>query len=558
MRGDLLLIACFALLKLLIHLFYNRYYGYHLDELYFLSCGRHLSFGYVDHGPWVPWMARLSEELFGDSLSALRLIPALTGSLSLFIVGWMTRALGGGRFAITLACLGYLIAPVFLLPGNILSLPSFEPFFWGLSALLLIRLIQMRNYRLLETTSAMDSRLRGNDETNDTLRKSSFPRRRESTASSLLRFLFQNDKRLWLWIGVVVGFGLLNKHSMVFFIAGLFVGILATPLRKDLLTPWPWGGLGIAFLIFSPNLWWQIRNGWPTLEFLTALNRGTMSRIPLQEFLLGQVLYVHPTNALLWVTGLCYFLFNRRAVSPEAGPGSRYRLLAWIYLTVLAILVVAKGKIYYLGPAYPMLIAGGGVSVEGFIQRRNLRSLKIILPILFVIGGLIVAPVGLPILPIEKLDGYVRATSLGALKNSYELTGVFHDQFGWKEKASLVAEVYHGLPEEEREECVILARHYGEAGAVDLYGPALGLPPAVCGHLTYFLWGPGPKEGKIAVTLGISGEELRRLYEEVTLVKVISYEEPTQGNRRTPVHLCRKPRMTLQEVWPRLREGAFD
>lgn len=510
MRGDLLLIASFALLKLLIHLFFNRYYGYHVDELYFLSCGRHLDFGYVDHGPWVPWMARLSQELFGDSLSALRLIPALAGSLSIFLVGWMTRVLGGGRFAITLSCLGFLIAPIYLLPGNILSLPSFEPFFWTLSVLLLIRLIQTGN------------------------------------------------QRLWLWIGLVVGFGLLNKHSMLFFIAGLFTGVMATPLRKDLVTPWPWAGLGIAFAIFAPNLWWQIQNGWPTLEFLSALNRNTMSRISLTEFLLGQLLYVHPFNAILWLSGLGFFLFGIRTSSESALPGRYYRPLVWIYFTVLAILVVAKGKIYYLGPAYPMLFAGGGVALEGFTQAHSLRWLKGLLPVLLVTGGLISAPIGLPILPIEKLNGYVNSLTLGAIQNSSELTGVFHDQFGWQEKVAKVAEVYRGLPEEERKACVIACRHYGEAGAVDLFGPALGLPSAVCGHLTYYLWGPGPKEGKIAVTLGIPGEELHRLYDEVTLVTVVTCPDCSRWNKEAPIHICRKPRVTLQEVWPSLRGDAFD
>ncbi len=510
MRGDLLLIAFFSLLKLLLHLYYNRYYGYHLDELYFLSCGRHLSFGYVDHGPWVPWMARLSQELFGDSLAGLRLIPALAGSCTVFLVGWITRLLGGGRFAITLSCLGFLIAPLYLMAGNILCLPAFEPLFWTLSALLLIRLIQTGN------------------------------------------------KHLWLWIGLVVGVGLLNKHSMLFFIAGVFVGMVATPMRKDLLTPWPWAGLGIAFAVFAPNLVWQIRNGWPTLEFLSALNRHTMSRISLNEFLAGQLLYVHPFNALLWLTGLGFFLLGIKTHSDGSLPGRYYRLLAWIYFTVLAILVAAKGKIYYLGPAYPMLLAGGAVAVEGFIKSHRLGWLKVALPAFLVTGGLITAPIGLPILPIEKLNGYVNTLTMGAIQNSHELTGVFHDQFGWEEKVNKVAEVYHGLPEEDRAECVIACRHYGEAGAVDLYGPALELPAAVCGHLTYYLWGPGPKEGKIAVTLGIPGEELLRLYDEVTLAAMVTCEECSRGNVEVPIHICRKPKMPLQEVWPSLRGEAFD
>ena len=346
-NGFLLVLSA---VKLLLHLPVLHRYGYHNDELYFIACGRHFSFGFVDHPPFVPWMARFATDLFGPSLFGLRIIPALAGCSAVFLTGLLVRRMGGGRFAQGLACAATIIAPVFLRTGNMLAIPSFEPLFWLGCSYLLVRLIQ------------------------------------------------EDEHRLWLWLGLVAGAGLLNKHSMLFFGAGLLVGLLLTPLRKHLQTPWPYLGGAVAFLIFLPNLLWQISNGWPTVGFLVDLNARVMGDIAVFQFLAGQVLYLHPLNTLIWTPGLL-FLFASRTGRP-------YRALGWIFVVVFLLLLVAKSKIYYLAPAYPALFAAGSIAIEQW-TRLTRRWLRPTLITALVAGGVALGPVALPLLSINATDRFM-------------------------------------------------------------------------------------------------------------------------------------------------------
>lgn len=314
-RNDLTVLAGLAIFKLFIHLPVLTRYGYHHDELYFIACGRHLSVGYVDHAPLVPWIAWLSTTLFGDSLFALRILATLSTAMTVFMVGLLVKRLGGGRFAQVAAGVGMIIAPVFLRTGNMLCLPAFEPLFWVLASYMVVRIIQ------------------------------------------------ENNPRLWLWVGIIVGAGMLNKHSMLFFGFGLVVGMLLTPMRKHFKSPWLYAGGGIALLIILPNLIWQITHGWPTLNFILNLKTGVMSGISAIQFLVGQFLYLHPFNAVLWISGLAFFLFHKTEKS--------YRILGWIWVSVFILLLVTKSKIYYLAPAYAAIIAGGGMAVERWVLKKE-------------------------------------------------------------------------------------------------------------------------------------------------------------------------------------------
>ena len=227
--GDWRFPGSLALLKVLIHLPILGRYGYHHDELYFLACGQRLALGYVDHAPLVPWIARLADELFGQSLYGLRILAVLAGAGAVFLAGLLTRRLGGGRFAQLSACLSMLVAPVYLRSGNMLCLPAFEPLFWTAGFYLVARILQ------------------------------------------------EDQPRLWPWVGLVVGVGLLNKHSMLFFALALVVALLLTPERRQFRSPWLYAGGAVATVVFLPNIVWQIANEWPTVEFLRHLNRETMA-----------------------------------------------------------------------------------------------------------------------------------------------------------------------------------------------------------------------------------------------------------------------------------------
>jgi len=499
--SDLAILFYLAAFKLVLHLYFNRYYGYQRDELYFIACGEHLAWGYVDVGPLAMWLGRLSREVLGESLSALRFLPAVAGAVTVFLTGLLARELGGRRYAQCLAALSIIIAPVWLQSGNILALPSFEPLFWVLCAYLVVRIIKTDN------------------------------------------------PRLWLWVGVVAGIGLLNKPSMAFFGVALVIGLLLTPHRKYLTDKWLWAGGAIAFVIVLPYLYWQMTHGWATLQFLIGMNRGLMTRIPRVLFAIGQVFYVHPVNVAVWLAGLGYYLVSKE--------GKAYRPLGWVYVIVCLFMVIVQSKIYYLAPAYPMLLAAGAVAIERFVERRRLRWLRVAAPAALVAGGLATVPIGLPVLPIDKLDAYVNAITGGALEHVYEVTGTFHDQFGWEDKAAVVADVYHGLPPEDKAKCMIFAGNFGQAGAIDFYGAKYGLPPATCAHQNYFFWGPPERDPELAVVLGVRPERLEMVFGRIEQVALIECPECLPFEDNLPVYLCREPKVSLEDFWPTLRAVAF-
>ena len=494
-RGDLAFLGLFAAIKLLLHLPILGRYGYHHDELYFLACGQHLSFGYVDHAPLVPWIARLADELFGQSVYGLRIFATLAGAAAVYLTGLLTRRLGGGRFAQTVACLSMLIAPVYLRTGNMLTIPSFEVLFWILGSYLVVRIVQEEN------------------------------------------------PQLWLWVGLVAGAGLLNKHSMAFFGLGLVAALALTPERKHFKSPWLYLGGAVALLVFAPNLVWQMSNSWPTAQFLLALNEGTMSGISVLQFVAGQLLYLNLFAAAVWIAGLWHFFST---------PGERYRVLGWIWVTVFVLLIVIKSKIYYLAPAYPALLAGGGLAFERLVERGR-AWLRPAATWGLVAGGLVFLPISLPFLSINALERYVTTVTFGAFENVYELTGDLRGMFGWPERVQAVAEVYDRLPPEERERAVILASSYGKAGAIDYFGGAHGLPKATSVHMTYHLWGlpEGPIETLIAV--GIPPDQLEKLYEEVTVEARLELENVNPWDREFEVAVCRRPKVDLHEIWAKNR-----
>jgi hypothetical protein len=409
----------------------------------------------------------------------------------------MARRLGGGPFAQALACLSFLIAPLYLRLGTFLNIPSFEVLFWSLASYLLIVLLQ------------------------------------------------EDRPRLWLWIGAIVGLGLLNKHSMLLFGVVLGVGLLLTPTRRYLRSQWLWLGGAIALLVFLPNLTWQMTHGFPTLEFIRNLNRDVMSRVSAGEFLLGQVLYMHPLLLPVWMAGLAWYLFS--------ADGKPYRILGWMFIVALAVLLATKSKVYYLAPTFPMLIASGAVATEQWLTRLEKRRLRPAILSLLVLGGLAFIPLALPILPIDTLDRAIPRATFGLVQDPFELTEHFHKEFGWEEQVAAVARVVHSLPETDRAEVSILAGNYGEAGAIDFFGPEHGLPKAISGHHSYYLWGPGDASGDVVISLGVPLEVLTGIFARVEEVARIHHPHALPLESDLPIYLCRQPRMSMESAWPRLR-----
>jgi hypothetical protein len=487
--------AHLALVSFVAHMIYGGSFGYHHDEVYFAATGRRWEFGYVDNPPLVPWIGAISEWLFGGALRGLRLFPALATSAAIYLTGSLCRRLGGGTFAQGIAALAVLVAPVYLRTGNLLCIPAFEPLYWVAASYLVVRIID------------------------------------------------EERPRLWMWIGLIAGVGLMTKHTMLFFGFGLVIGLLMTPERKQFKSAWLWAGGAIAVLVFSPNLMWQIQNGWPTLEFIRGLNANTMSDISKVEFLLGQLIYENIFSAPIWIMGIVFFFTES---------GRRYRDLGWIYITVLAFLLAVGSKIYYLAPAYLALFAGGAVQLEAWLNARSGRNLKPAFVALLVFGGLFLAPVSLPMLPIDMTDRYVKVATFGAIKNAHELTGDLHDQFGWEELVQLTREAYDGIPDAERDGTIILTFSRAVASSIEFFDDEL--PPPRSGDMSYYLWGWGGKEPDTVLTVGISQETLDQIFEEVTVVSTFSHPHVNPWRNGTLIAIGRKPKLTMEALWPQIKD----
>ena len=482
-----------ALLTLLLHLATNSHYGYHGDELYFIACGEHLDWGYVDHAPLIAVWAKLSRTLLGDSLFAIRLAPALAGALTVWLTGAMARRMGGGTFAQGVGALAVAIAPAYLRAGNMLCIPGMELLWWTLATYLVVIILK------------------------------------------------EDRQILWLLVGVAAGIGLMHKHSMLFWGFGLTVGLLFTSARRCFLKPWIWLGGAIATLILLPNIIWQIHNDWPTLEFLRIINREVMSGISIVQFGAGQVLYLHPVSLPVWLAGLVFFFATRR--------GNPWRVFGWQYVIVLVTLISIRSKIYYLMPIYPVLLAGGAVAIEGQLPKWRARWLRPLILGVMAAGGAALAPVGLPLLPLDAYSRYVRIVSFGLLDNIWEVAHDYYFMCGWQEQVTAVADVYRALPDDERDVCAIVGGSYSRAGAIDFFGSEYGVPKAISWHLSYYLWGHGEWPGEVLVTLGVSPELLEEFYDDVTIARRVHMAYCVPFMQDTPVCICRKPKMTLDEIW---------
>jgi hypothetical protein len=492
--------AGLAVLNALLHLAVVGRYGYFRDELYYVACGERLAWGYVDHPPLVAVVARVATSLFGTSLLGLRILPILAGSAVVLAAGLLARELGGRRFAQGLAGLCVMVAPVFLFTFHYLSMNVFDVLFWTLGAWIVARLLRTEN------------------------------------------------PRLWLAFGALAGVGLLNKWSYLFFGFGVVLGLVLTPARRQLLTPWPWLGGALAGLLVLPHVLWEVAQGWPTLEFIANATANKNIALSPVDFLLEQVLQVQPLTLPVWLGGLIALLVASRLRT--------FRPLGWAYLGALGVLLAQAAKAYYLAPVYPLLFAAGGAFWESWSEQAGRRWLRIALPAVLLLGGTATAPLTLPVLPVDSLVRYM--TKLGVAPSTGErhrlgrLPQHFADMHGWPELVETVARVYHALPPGEREHCSIFGQNYGEAGAIDLLGDRYGLPDALSAHNNYYLWGPRGATGACVIVLGDDAETLSRIFEDVQpaaefrCADCMPYEEMT-------IHVCRRPRVKLEELWPRIK-----
>jgi hypothetical protein len=501
-RSGMVIVLVLAAVKLVAHLAVASRYGIFRDELYFLACSEHLDWGYVDQPPLIAAIAWFARRAFGDSLLALRLLPALAGAGKVVLAGLLARALGGGRYAQALAALAVLVAPIYLGIDHILTMNAFEPLFWMAGALCVIRWIQTGN------------------------------------------------ERLWAGFGVLMGLGLLNKQTTLSFGFAVVAGLLLTPARKAFAKPGIWIGGAIAALIALPNVVWMARHHFPMLELLENIRRSgrDVTLAPL-AFLGEQALFLLPLTAPIWIAGLCWLFFAH-----DARP---YRCFGWTWVVFEAVLVVSHGRTYYAAPIFPLYLAAGAVALERALSEKG-RAVGLFKPAyaaLVLAGGVVFAPLFLPVLSEE---GYIRyAERLGLSQPKLEnhemgpLPQLYADMHGWEAMAQEAARTYQALPPDDRAKASIFGNNYGEAGAIDFYGPALGLPKAIGGHQNYFLWGRRGVTGEVVIVLGEgSRQALESKCRSVEVAAVLNdrYAMPYENR---PIYVCRG--IDFAGLWPRLK-----
>jgi Dolichyl-phosphate-mannose-protein mannosyltransferase len=486
-------------LKLAVQLAAVPGYGYFRDELYYVACARRLALGYVDHPPVSILVLRSVIDLLGTSLWALRLVPAVEGAAMVLLVGLIARELGGKSFAQLLAMSAALAAPEYLGINHVYSMNSLDVLFWALAAFLFLRAVR---------NPAMSS---------------------------------------WVGLGLVLGVALENKISVLWLGAGLFVGMVLTEHRRLLASKGPWIASAIAFALFLPHLLWQVRMGWPTLEFIRNASAHKMVSRPIADFTVAQLEMMGPAGAVVWLAGLGWLVWF---------PSARtFRWLAWAYLFVFGLLAWnGTSRAGYLAPSYTWLLAAGGAAWERLLGGAFARSVAVALVLA---SGVVLAPLGLPVLPVDRYLSYTKALGFAPTteekKELGELPQHYADMHGWREIVDAAAEAWERVPAAARPTTVVFAPDYGVAGAVELFGALRGLPPVVSGHNNYWLWGPptGPIDTVIAV--GGERERLEKEFDEVSLAATTDCGLCMPYENHRPIWICRGPKRSLVDLWPSLK-----
>jgi hypothetical protein len=504
-----------ALAKLVFHIYFNNRYGYFRDEFDYIACGNHLAWGYVDQPPLIPFLTRINIAVIGDSLRAIRFIPALASSFLLVQTAVLARELGGRRFALLLSAVAVLIAPQYLSDGSLLGTNCLEPNLWMGCAYFAILAVK------------------------------------------------RDNPRDWLWFGVIGGIGMEEKYSIALFGFGIVIGLLLTSQRRVFLNRWIWLGGLASFLIFLPNLLWNIHYRWPFLQLIHNIRlEGRDVVLPLPQYFFQQILLVDPITAPIWLTGLFALLFSARF--------RPYRFLGWCYIVCFTVFFILHGKNYYLAPVYPMLLAAGAVVIGAAIEgegkesrpanRPRLAWLKPLIVILLLASGIHLLPAAAPVLSPEHFFAYIKTLpfKLPVMEHSHARAALpqwYSDQFGWNEIVAETAVAWNELTPEERadENCGIFAQDYGQAGAIDFLGKKYGLPKSLSGHQTWFLWGPRGYSGNCMIVLDDKRARLEQLWENVQYVGD-SADNPYALEKEIPVFICRGAKFgTMAQLWPKIK-----
>ena len=491
-----------ALTVFALHLIGNPHYGFFRDELYFIVCGQHPQWGYVDQPVLAPFLAAASQ-IFGPSLVLLRAVPAFFAAAGVYVVCLLAAEFGGAAFAQALAALCVFFAPILMDFGMKVSPDMVGLWLWPLAALYVVRLARGA------------------------------------------------DPRWWIAAGVAGGLAIQGKYTAVFFLASLLAGLLLTPARRVLRTRWSVWGCFVCVLIALPSFLWQAMHGYPHLEILRNVQHSTSTNVSPLTYLLQQVVLTGVLLAAIWIAGLVW-LFSK----------AELRFLGWTFVVLMTLMIVLHAKHYYPANVYPFVFAAGAVATEAWTQGRRLVRCSVTAVV--VMMGLLMTPLVMPVLPEQAMVSYTawllsslhlqRKTLATDTVRQRELANDWAAMHGWPELTAKVARVYWSLPESDRKQAVIATQNFGEAAAIDFLGRRYGLPRAISGQNQYYLWGTHGQSGNVTICVGGDCGAALQLFDrcEIAATFTAPWVQPDEDG--LPITVCHGIRRPLSEVWPGMKD----
>lgn len=485
-RGATLSLLAIALLVALTHILTNGRYGFHRDELQTLADAMHMDWGFVAYPPFTPFVERMSLSLFGLSLVGLRLFSVLAQAAVIVVTGLMARELGAGRLAQVTAAVAAALAPIALFEATEFQYTTFDYLWWVLIAYFVIRMLKC------------------------------------------------DDPRWCVAIGGIIGLGFMTKYTMGFFLAGIVGGLLLTRARHFLPSKWFWIGVALAFLICLPNLVWQFRHDLISLHFLQHIHKRDVGEGRAEGFFKYQFwICTDLIAAPLWIAGLVAFFRN-----------PRYRMLAWMYVIPFVLFAVSRARFYYVGAAYPMLLAMGAVAGERWVtslSRGWRRSIEAVFLTGLLAWGLAFSAILIPWASSGRLKQF-------ALKNNGDL----REEIGWHELVMEVARVRDSLPPGQQASMGIIVGNYGEGGAVEMLGPAYHLPPPIMLTNSGWLRGYPTPQPSTLILVGWSRNQVDGAFTSCRLAGHIGNAEGVKNEEsedHPDIFVCGPPRLSWPEFW---------
>lgn len=490
------LILGFGIAKLLLHFLTNTRYGLHRDEYLYFAEGQHLDWGFLEVPPMIPFLAKIAD-LLGGSVSMIRLFPAMVGALTIVLAGQLVKELGGGKRAIIFTSLGLLFSPALLWSNTLFQPVSFNQFLWFLSAFLLVKALK------------------------------------------------SEQSKYWYWLGIAGGFAFLTKYSILFCFLGLISGVLLTSHRKVFKTKEPYLAFGIALLIASPNIFWQINHNFPIAAHMEELSESQLVNMNWAAFVVPQFQFFLPF-VYVWIAGLVGVFISKK-LKP-------YRFLGFAFLITIGFIGAMSGKAYYTIGAFPILFVFGGL----FLEDQILKKMSFGLVGISVFTFLLFAPFSLPILPLEKFSKYCRFVANdigmeGVLRweggEIHSITQDVADMHGWEEMVEKTGKFWQSLPDSTKATCHLLAGHYGQAGSLNFYGKKYGLPTADCFNGSFTAWCPNELDFKTQILVTDTYQEGSDWFHDMVLVDSVENKFA-----RDPGYIFFRsnPKIDLSEMWREL------